>query len=236
MRLLELTEPLFQYVCTLKKLSNSRERLDTIRIKADLLKIFADMQKAAETSSLLATEYEKIKLPLIFFADYIVFESNLNFTQPWEPLALEYKELAGEEKFFLILSQDISDKSEIATERLAVYYTCLSLGIKNAYIGDKEQLNLLLSRVFLRVSEKFKLEKDLRITPQAYENVDKRDFTEELAPKFGSIGIALAGVLILWFVCFVLLFIWSSRDIKKYTDIIIHPDSYKLEMENGNVR
>ncbi len=223
MGLLELTEPFFQYICTLKKLSNSNECIDTTRIRQDLNKIFNDMQQNSGSSSLLLSQYDKIKLPLIFFADYVVYESNLNLSEPWNALASQFKELAGEEKFFVILEQELVDKSADATERLAIYYTCLGLGLKNAYLGDREELSRMMSRVFLRVSEKFKLDKDSRITPVAYENIDTRDFTEQLCTKLAGIGIVLAGLVILWAVCCICLYKWASvgisDDVKKIKEV-----------------
>jgi cytochrome bd-type quinol oxidase subunit 1 len=43
------------------------------------------------------------------------------------------RQLAGDEKFFDLLEETLNDSSEDASERLAVYYTCLGLGFMGMY-------------------------------------------------------------------------------------------------------
>ena len=73
-----------------------------------------------------------------------------------------------------------------------------------------------------------------RICPQAYEHTDTRDFTEPPGTKLVGIGIALAGLLIVWFVAYFLLFSSVSNRITGHLDRITNrSDSSRSADANG---
>ncbi|ARN56925.1 DotU family type IV/VI secretion system protein [Sedimentisphaera salicampi] len=220
MGLIEITEPFLSYICTLKKLSNSGDVLDASKIRTDLNNLISQMQEQSQESQALESQFNKVKLPLIFFADYIVYESGFKLSEPWKPMASEFDEYAGEEKFFVILEEELKDNSSEATERLSVYYSCLGLGMKNAYLGSEEELSQIMRQMFKRLFEKYKVDKSSKITPEAYKNVDKRDFTEQLAPKAGGLGVVFLSLLIIWFVSCLCLYHDASNDIEDSAETI----------------
>jgi hypothetical protein len=52
-----------------------------------------------------------------------------------------------------------------------------------------------------------------RLCPQAYEHTDTRNFTQPPGTKLVGIGIALVGLLIVWFLTYFALFHVTSGDV-----------------------
>jgi type VI secretion system protein ImpK len=221
MRLVSLCEPLFQYVCRLNRSAVKGCTLPLERVRADIERLFEEMRVEASSRSDLAGQYERIQLPLVFFVDFVVRESNLSFRMDWIPLASDFNEFAGDEKFFELLESDLADPSDGAAERLAVYYTCLGLGFTGLYTGDPDTIRRLTGRISGRISRFMDADARARICPQAYEHTDTRDFTEPPGTKLAGIGIALVGLLIVWFLTYFLLFYSVSNRITRHVDTIL---------------
>ncbi len=220
MRLVTLADPVFQYVCRLHRSAAKGCTFPIEKVRADVLQLFEEMRQQAASRPDLAAQYEKIKLPLIFFVDFMMRESGLSALVDWVPLARDYRELAGDEKFFLLLESDLKDPSDGATERLAVYYTCLGLGFTGLYFDQPEEIRRLMARISGRVSQFLGADGRTRICPQAYEHTDTRNFTEPPGTKLVGIGIALIGLLVVWLITYGVLFQSTSSRIHGYLEII----------------
>ena len=134
--LLELTEPLFQYICRLNRigrrgpLSKSGDTttflartaagattparassLDEVVARSEIKALLEDMMSKAATDLRLSHQARKIELPLIFFVDSMISESTLPFASQWNQnrLAYERQELAGDEKFFDLLDETLRE-------------------------------------------------------------------------------------------------------------------------------
>ena len=133
MTLLELCEPLFHYICRVNRSARKGGNVSHGQIRAEIDSLFKEIHiKAAGDSGLenhLDKDKGKIELVLAFFVDFMVKESKLPFADEWQELgASKFNELAGDEKFWDLLEETLADRSEVADERLAVYYTCIGLG------------------------------------------------------------------------------------------------------------
>jgi len=189
-------------------------------VRNDIVSTFSQMKEAAGNDHELLTQYEKIELALIFFTDFMIKESNLPFAYDWVELGRDRNELAGDEKFFDLLDADLADPSDSATQRLVVFYTCLGLGFTGVYTGQTESIQRLISQISARISGLMDADKKSHICPEAYENVDTRDFVEPPGAKLLGIGITLAALIIVWAVAYCFLFKWTSDDLAKSIDII----------------
>ncbi len=235
MRLVTLCEPLFQYVCRLNRSAAKGCTLPLERVRADIQRLFEDIRHEASSRPDLAAQYERIKLPLTFFVDFVIRESNLSFRTDWTPLAYDFNELAGDEKFFELLESDMTDPSDGAAERLAVYYTCLGLGFTGLYAREPDTIRRLAGRISGRISRFMDADTRARICPQAYEHTDARDFTEPPGTKLVGIGIALVGLLIVWFVAYFLLFSSVSDRIDEHLTAILNRGA-TAQSTDGNGR
>ena len=221
MTLLELCEPLFQYVCRLNRLSRTGCTLEMDQVRSDIKKIFDEMRAHALANPELISQHEKIELPLLFFVDFMIKESKLPFAYDWYELGRERNELAGDEKFFDLLDDDLVDSSNAATERLVIFYTCIGLGFTGVYAGQPESIQRLMSKISARISGMMDADEKSYICPEAYENVDARDFVEPPGTKLVGIGITLIGLIIVWSIAYFCLLKWTLDDVSNSLDTII---------------
>jgi len=221
MTLLELCEPLFQYVCRLRRSARMGRSPELGQVRNEIKRIFKEVSTNASASVALADQYEKAELPLIFFVDFMIKESQLDFAGEWVELGRERNELAGDEKFFDLLDADLADPSEAATERLVIYYTCIGLGFAGVYTGQPDSIKRIMSRISTRISSMMDADEKSFICPEAYEHVDTRDFVEPPSAKLAGIGIGLIGLIIVWAIAYVCLFKWTSDEVAKALDILV---------------
>ena len=221
MTLLELCEPLFQYICRLNRLARSSSTLEMDHVRNDIKKIFEAMKAEALNNAALTTQYEKIELPLLFFVDFTIKESKLTFAYDWYELGRERNELAGDEKFFDLLDENLEDTSDAATERLVIFYTCLGLGFTGVYAGQQESIQRLMSKISARISGMIDADEKSYICPEAYENVDARDFVEPPSTKLVGIGITLIGLIVVWSIAYFCLLKWTLDDVSNSLETII---------------
>ncbi len=221
MTLLELCEPFFQYVCRLRRSARMGCTMEMDMVRNDIKRIFSEIKANASASVELITQYEKVELPLIFFIDFMIKESNLGFAADWYELGREKNELAGDEKFFDLLDAELVETSDAATQRLVIYYTCMGLGFTGVYTGQPESIQRLMSKISARISGMMDADEKSYICPEAYENVDTRDFVEPPSAKLVGIGITLIALIVIWAVAYFCLFKWTSDDLGKSLDGII---------------
>lgn len=221
MTLLELCEPFFQHVCRLSRLARSGCTLEMDQVRNEIKRIFEVMRAESLNNAGLTTQYEKIELPLIFFVDFVIKESKLTFAYDWYELGRERNELAGDEKFFDLLDENLVDSSDAATERLVIFYTCIGLGFTGVYAGQPESIQRLMSKISARISGMMDADEKSYICPEAYEKVDDRDFVEPPSTKLVGIGITLIGLIIVWSIAYFCLLKWTLDDVTTSLDTII---------------
>jgi type VI protein secretion system component VasF len=120
MTLLQLTEPLFQYVCRLNRLARRAAgskplgdtsflvrpassapgaaaavptrgaNLDYVVARGDIKALFEDLMSKAAADLRLSQQARKLELPLIFFVDSMISESTLPFASQWNQNRLAY--------------------------------------------------------------------------------------------------------------------------------------------------
>jgi len=219
--LLELTEPFFQFICRLNRSSRKGAEIDAPSVRADLLEILKEMEQTASTRHEVLAQYEKVRMPLIFFADYMIKESSLPFADEWNELGKEEGEHAGDEKFYDLLEETLSDESESATERLLVFYQCLGLGFTGFYAGQPDYLRRLMKQISGRIRKYVDLSDSTLVCPEAYENVDLSDLVEPPARRMVGTGLLVAGLCVVVFVTFIVLFITSQAELGGALDAIV---------------
>ena len=105
MQLLALCEPLFQYICRLNRSARKGGRFEPGQVRAEIKSLLEDMHDRSSSTPGLTAQLERVELPLLFFVDYMIKESDLDFVRQWHELAHERNELAGDEKFFDMLDE-----------------------------------------------------------------------------------------------------------------------------------
>jgi type VI secretion system protein ImpK len=225
MTLLELCEPLIQYVCRLNRSGRKGGSFEPSRVRAEIDAMFEDMRSKASADPNLTSQYDKIEMPLIFFVDFMIKESALSFARDWKEIAYERNELAGDEKFFDLLDETLADPSQAATERLAVYYTCIGLGFTGWYTGQPEYLRKKQLETSARIRAMMDVDEASRICPEAYEHVDTSDLVQPPGMKLLGIFIALIGMTVVMFVANFFLFKTTASELQAALMKIIARDS-----------
>jgi type VI secretion system protein ImpK len=227
MKLLELYEGLFQYVCRLNRAAKTEAQPDYARVRSEVNSLLADIQRGTSADVRLANQVKRLELPMIFFVDNLICTSRLKFATQWAQnrLANERNELAGDERFFDFLQSDLADTSEEAKERLAVYYTCLCLGFNGMYQAQPDQIRRYAEQIFPRISEWLDRDPRTKISEDAYRYTDTRFLTEPPSRK-----IILVVILFLFFSLSVMtvyygLYIKAASDLTKSVEkIIMQPE------------
>jgi len=202
--LVDLCEPLFQYLCMLNRIARNPggENLEFAPLQGLIKEIFQDMGQNPGANDRVRAQFEKVRVPLIFFVDSMIAESKLGMAGEWHRnrLAYEFKELAGDEKFFDYLDETLAEEGVEANERLAIFYTCLGLGFQGWYTGQAEYLRKKMIDLGKRIPARYiDTQHTARVCPEAYQHIDGRDLVE---PP----GLKVATMAIFFFVlCFVAL-------------------------------
>jgi type VI secretion system protein ImpK len=195
--LVDLYEPLFQYICMLNRLSRkgSNEAIEFNALRTEMVSLLDSINKQAQEDPLLALQAEKLEMPVIFFVDSIIAESNLRCAAEWHKNRIAYSrnELAGDEKFFDLLDETMNDPSPEASERLVIFYICLGLGFTGWYANQPEYLRRKMESMAKRIGVA-DLERAGRICPEAYKHLDTRNLIEPPSAKIGAMALAFLGL------------------------------------------
>ncbi len=191
MKLLESYENLFQYICRLNRAAKAQAQPEYVRVRSEIKDLLGEVSRNAAADVRLLNQVQRLELCLIFFVDNLICTSRLKFAGQWAEnrLAKERNELAGDERFFDFLDQDLKDTSEDAVERLAVYYACLGLGFMGMYQGQADQIRQYMEQIFPRIRQWVDNDPRTKISEEAYKFTDKRLLTEPPSNKIILVAV-----------------------------------------------
>jgi type VI protein secretion system component VasF len=254
MTLLQLTEPLFQWICRLNRIARrgtgpkgdttfvalSREAaataapavatrgspLDYSVARSEIKALFEDMMSKAATDLRLSQQARKIELPLIFFVDSMISESKLPFAGEWNQnrLAYDRQELAGDEKFFDLLEETLKDRSDDASEQLAVFYICLGLGFTGIYFKQPEFLRKTMLSIAPRIRNLIENDQNARICPEAYEGADTRNLVEPPSSRMVIVGMTFAGFTLAVLISYLVMYREASKNLNNSIEEVLKQD------------
>jgi len=193
MKLLELYEDFFQYICCLMRAAKTAAHPDFTRVRSEIKELLEKAARTATSDPSLAAQVSRLELPLIFFADDVIGNSRLQFAAQWaqKPLALERKETKGDERFFVqFLEEDLVNPEEDASERLAIYYVCLALGFHGNYRSHPEKILWYMEQIFPRIRQWMDNDPRTKISDDAYRHTDVRVLTEPPSTKIAAVAVA----------------------------------------------
>jgi type VI protein secretion system component VasF len=194
MALVDLCEPLFQYVCSLNRLAREGGNVSQGQVEAELETMLADIKsKAKNNSGTSAAWDEKVEWALIAFCDFTVRESKLPYAGRWRGLGPKRGNLVLDEQFFDLLNEALRETGESAIQRLAVFYTILGLGFTGMHAGQPDKISTeiraKMRELYARIGGNVSGDGSQRICPQAYEKVDQR--TLELSTGSWLVPLAI---------------------------------------------
>ena len=238
MTLIELAEPIFQQICRLNRLARlaggakagntsffvkeaamtprgGNLNLEYTVVRSEVKALMEDFLHRAGGDVRLAAQAQKMELPLLFFIDSMIAESSLPFAAQWNQnrLAYERNELAGDEKFFDLLDETMKDSGEEASERLAIYYTCLGLGFTGIYFRQPEFLRKTILTIAPRIRKALENDENARICPDSYEGVDTRDLIQPPGRRVALVGMIFLCLTLATIVTYVILYRQASQNL-----------------------
>jgi len=199
--LVELCDPLFQYVCRLNRLARKGGIVDQGQLRAELKSLLNDTRAACEAVPGMGEQFAKVRLPLIYFVDFMVRESALPFARSWKHLQEEEaREIVGDEKFFNLLDDTMAEQGDAANQRLAVFYCCLGLGFTGIHLNEPEVLRRRMLGISGRIRGMVDAEDSSKITPEAYQSVREDVLQRPVAQGIATWVIVLVGMATLFVV------------------------------------
>lgn len=214
MTLLELCEPLFQFMARVNRSVRKNVPADAASVRADIKQIFADMRAKADRER-LRDQFEKVELPLMYFVDSMIIESGGTLGKNWNALQLERGRMVGDDQFWDLLEETLADGGESATERLGVFYTCVGLGFTGAYNGKNDQLRRYMQKMQTRLLRRIDADKDAKIVPEAYEHVNTANLIEPPGRSLVGVTIALIGTVVVLLFANVFFFRQARADLAR---------------------
>lgn len=216
MALLELCEPVFLQVCRVNRSVRKHAGVDAAQVRGEFVAIFAAMKAAAGADRALGMQYEKVRLPLVFFVDFLVRDSKA-FGGGWRDLADDEQppQLGGDQKFYDFLEEALKESDPGAAERLAVYYTCIGLGFTGWYEGQPQALRSKMVELSARIRALADLEEAAKVCPEAYENVNTANMVQPPGSKLVGIGIAMVGLVIVVFAANIVAYLDKQAELRE---------------------
>ena len=83
MTLLELCDPLFQYICRLNRAGRKGGHVEFTTVRSEVIGLFDELRNRSATDFKLASQFKAMEMPLIFFVDSLIAESKLPCARQW---------------------------------------------------------------------------------------------------------------------------------------------------------
>jgi len=222
MKLLELYEELFQYLCRLNRAAKTSAQPEYARVRGEVKELLEQVLRQAASDVRLLNQAKRLELPLIFCIDYLICTSRLKFATQWagNRLAKDRNELAGDERFFDLLEEDLKDTSEEAAERLAVFYVCLCLGFLGMFQGQPEQVRKYIEQIYPRIAPWVDRDPRTKISEEAYQHTDSRVLTEPPSNKIILVALGFVFLTLSALAIFYALYAGAVHELKIAVEVI----------------
>lgn len=218
MAMIELCEPLLQYLCRVNRSARKGLPMDTAQVRGDVKQLLSELQTKAQKAD-EGEQATRIKRPLHWLIDAVVIGAGGPTGAQWKNMRLEPEDDGGE-SFFAEVEKDLADPGDAATERLAVYYHCIGLGFVGKHAEDTDMLRRVMAKMQARLRGTVEVDKTARMCPEAYEKVNTANLIEPPSRSMVPIVIALVGTLLVLAAANVFFYRSSSQELSRaLTDI-----------------
>lgn len=235
LRIIDVCEPVFLYVCELNRLGREGVHQEFSAVRHRVNELLDQCQETASVSNRLAAQWKEIEPALCCFLDSMIEDANLSCSREWAERRLAEEKctiLSGDDTFFVLLDDELEQKDTNGEvrERLEFYYACLRLGFAGRYQDDPDQLNRYNQRVAGRVQHLLKKGVHDLFTPDAYEHTDRRPLNMDTAPAAWGVVILTGTFLIFFFVLIGFFYKSSARNLESAIETI---HNFGEEFEGG---
>ena len=198
MKLLELCDPLFKYICLLNRSVKKQASIDAAQAESDIEAILSEIKSKARANSAagLSDQYEKMEMPLIFFVDNVIANCPPPLSDNWQRLAYKRDRVTGDTDFCEELNRTLAEPdTPSSTDRLSIFYTCVGLGFTGDELQDPNVRRDRMAKLSRRIRSVLELEDRNRITPQAYGHTLVDDLVPPPVGPVWRIAVVLVGLI-----------------------------------------
>ena len=187
----EMVEPIFIFVCQLHRQVSEGRTPDYAKVSREVESVINGVRDRARKNSTMQQQFEKLLQPIQWYLDYL-FGSTDQFKaikEDWNRNRLGEEAddedggiLTGDEAVFHELDKTLAIDSDdkLANERLTFFYNALATGFRGQYSKSSTEndgiLRDYMSKVYPRVREFIDANPTGKVTPEAYNVTDRRDF------------------------------------------------------------
>lgn len=199
MTLTEHCEPIFQFVCRLKRIAQNEKAFHTTlsiaTVRKDVDRLFRKFEYAIINDEEFEGDPDQIKTLLHQFTDVMISEAQLNISPQWEADFIfpeEARSHNAETLFFQAVEQWLEDTSLDANEHLLFFHTCLGLGF--AEQSARTTYKNLVSRLDERVDKIVAFNPNSQLSKSAYDFVNQDNYVERPLPKLAFYSLTLVAL------------------------------------------
>jgi type IV/VI secretion system ImpK/VasF family protein len=225
MTLTELCEPFFLDVGELTRSTEYGGEGDASSVRRRLVDRLDQLRRTAAEQDVasLKEDYERIRPVLAFFADDVINNSTLPFAAEWSGNLLlaslpDINVVNGRVRFFLELNATLHEPPAAASQRLAIFQTCLGLGFAGADPAtgtpqSAEALRHAASDILSRLDTNTASKKlDEVICGDAYDT-DDRVLSRPIREPVTLIGVMCVALFVAAVAVYLLVFYWGRSEI-----------------------
>ena len=187
----EVTEPIFLYVCKINRVANSGGELSYLSARNEICELIESSAVKASRDQITRDCFQRIKIPLLLFIDYMIVDSGVNFAMQWHQCSLfdEFAAINSSDDFCSYIEEDLAQNYEGVEEVLLFYFLCVGLGYGGGFESGTSQISQVMAKLLPKIRNHINAGSAGRITQSAYENINTLNF---IKPVGGKISLILA--------------------------------------------
>lgn len=231
-----LCEPFFCDICTILKEGKVRKSNDALAVRSRLVARLDQLYaESNDGSASLADNYAQVEPILAFFADDVIMNAGLPYSDGWRLQMLlashnRINNVAGAAHFFEYLESALRQPPAQASQILAIYLTCLGLGFAGIHRHNPQQLIDYSGQILKRLDANVvNVNAAEPICADLYHDdrkakADIRDLFRPVREKVMVIGLVLSTLVICCLVSYLAIFLEARNQIKTtFGGITSHP-------------
>lgn len=227
--LADVCEPLFLAVCRINRAARPRGdavaaavKLHPGTVRAQLNSAFTEMNERAAEPGLADAYDPNLQTALKCFADLMMDRGGYDFSEDWDFLSKH--ECAAPGQFYIEqIKQTLDDASDPASDRLAVYHACLSMGCSGHFYPDAEhnpEFQELFRNVSQRVEARTRAPAARQVCRDAYDGVFRQRPPRPIAESLRPIVAISVALLALAFIVAYASHVYFVHDLEKDLDTV----------------
>ena len=167
MNLYDVSNDLFIYLTTFRWRVDAGVNLPMESVQKDILQLFNEQEIKIRQNPSLSLAYNQVKYALVVFTDEMILNSDWEHRNDWYQSLLEARFFGtnvGGDRFFELCEDLTMDTPEVA----AIYYHCLTMGLKGRYEAGAEELQLV-KRELLKKNPKLAAMHNEKLASHSYQ-------------------------------------------------------------------